>query len=569
MKKECKHQGIRFKQYLACLLVSALLITGCSTESGSANASKPQAVPSAEADSSVTPASSSGSPEEPVTVRIATYTIQDPAKAYLTEYIEKELGIILDWQVYSRDSFSTQFSLMLATGDLPDLFVGSNISKQDINKYGADGYLLDMTAYLEYMPNLSSLIENYPLWAAYQKDEGGAIYGLSRLFPSRIGLATGMGTFINKEWLENVGMDIPSTVDELYAVLKAFKEKDANGNGDPNDEIPLGIQLGSSGRGTRFEWMLLSAFGFYTNNPEMTFHLDDSGSVRLVQQEDSYREYLKFLNKLYEEGLMEPSAFIITDEERIDKTANDKYGVFCDWAGLTTAIGGKYDGNPYEKYAYISALTSEYNDRLMFGMGNCGYAGDSRTYINADTDHPEEIARLIDFFLSPEGTTIADYGKESETFAYIEDTYGNRLPSFINGYTADTVRLDEAFKLIRTTDVNSIVEAAADDILDRMIYEDDTFTYTASAAIEKELRKMDELIPPFPDLTFSGEDSNTYSTLSGDVTNIIKTYKSSFILGEMDIDTNWQKFQSDMETAGLAQMLTIVTEAYKTFMANQ
>ena len=67
----------------------------------------------------------------------------------------------------------------------------------------------------------------------------------------------------------------------------------------------------------------------------------------------------------------------------------------------------------------------------------------------------------------------------------------------------------------------------------------------------------------------SREDSNTYSTLSGDVTNIIKTYKSSFILGEMDIDTNWQKFQSDMETAGLAQMLTIVTEAYKTFMANQ
>lgn len=45
--------------------------------------------------------------------------------------------------------------------------------------------------------------------------------------------------FINKDWLDRVGKDIPTNLDEYYEVLKAFKEMDANGNGDPNDEIPL------------------------------------------------------------------------------------------------------------------------------------------------------------------------------------------------------------------------------------------------------------------------------------------------------------------------------------------
>ncbi|MFQ9799203.1 MAG: hypothetical protein ACLR23_10055 [Clostridia bacterium] len=122
--------------------------------------------------------------------------------------------------------------------------MGANLGKTDVNKYGAEGYFLNIAEYSDVMPNMQATMEENPLWAAYQKDESGVIHGLSRCFPSRIGLATGLSTFINTEWLANVGMDVPETVDELYDVLVAFKEQDANGNGDASDEIPFGSTNG-------------------------------------------------------------------------------------------------------------------------------------------------------------------------------------------------------------------------------------------------------------------------------------------------------------------------------------
>lgn len=543
------------------MLLAAMLLGGCG-----------KSVDESSDDNSQTSSSESGNAEsgsrEKVTVTVSSISWEpDPADVYLTQYIEEELGIILDWKLYSNEEFSSQLSLLLSTDSLPDLIVGANLGKTDVNKYGAEGYFLNIAEYSDVMPNMQATMEENPLWAAYQKDESGAIYGLSRCFPSRIGLATGLSTFINTEWLANVGMDVPETVDELYDVLVAFKEQDANGNGDASDEIPLGVQM-DIGRGGRFEWMMMSAFGIFNNNSD--FCADENGTVTFVKMKDNYKAYLKYLHKLYEEGLMEPSTFILTDEERIDKTSNDLYGVFSDYAGLVTAIGGQEgEGNPYEKYAYIPALTSDYNDKLVFTMGNCGYAEGSRTYISADTDYAEEICKMIDFFLSEEGTLVADYGKEGVTFEYVEDAFGNQVPSYINGYTIETVRWDEAFKLIRTSVENSFVENADDDTLDKMIYEDATYTYTQQAAVEKALRDVDELTEPFPDLTFPSDVASTFSVLREDLRNIVKSYKSQFILGEKDIDASWDQYLSDLEKAGVERFVSIAQDAYDSYLSVQ
>lgn len=561
MRKEKGKKRVRM--YMALLLAAVMLLGGC----GNSTDENPEG--NVSTNEGGNGESENQGSDDKITITVATSTHTDPGSAYLTQYIEDEFGIILDWQVYSAEEFSTQLSMMLSNDSLPDLIVGSNLNKADINEYGAEGYLLDMTQYSDAMPNLQKLMEENPGWAAYQKDENGAIYGLSRCFPSRIGLATGLGTFINLEWLENVGMEVPTTVDELYDVLVAFKEQDANGNGDPSDEIPLGIQI-DTGRGSRFEWMLLPAFGIYTNNANRSYCADEDGTVYLGQMTDNYKDYLKYMHRLYEEGLMEPSAYIITDEERIDKTANDIYGVFYDYSGLVTAIGGQdEDENPYEKYAYITALTSDYNDTLTFTLGNCGYAEMSRTYISADTEYAEEICGLIDFFLSEEGTLVADYGKEGVTFEYTEDAFGNQVPSYINGYTSDTVRLDEAFKLIRTSVENSFVEEADDATLDTMIYEDAAYTYTSQAATEKALRSVEKLVNPFPDLTYTSDVADRVSVLQEDISNIILSYKSQFILGESDIDATWDQYMSDLEAAGVEELLSLVQDAYDDYLSNQ
>lgn len=548
---------------LALLLASAMMITACGQTAKEESKSSSSAVFGESAAASTDKAAEDVKEnEEPVTINVATIArgvAMD--EIYMTEYIEKTFNVDLVWTEYSKDAWNTQISLMLTTNDLPDLIVGANMNKGELNQYGADGYFLNMMDYIDYMPNMKALMEEYTNWANYTIAPDGAVYGIARLFPAGVGTATGMATFINNQWLENVGMDMPQTTEELYQVLKAFKEQDANGNGDATDEIPLGIQMGS-GRGTRFEWMLLASYGYYTNNEYYSPYVKEDGTVGLAQQDDAYKDYLKYLHKLYDEGLMEQSAYIITDEERIDKTANDKYGVFSEYTGLVAALGGTVEENPYNNYSYISALTSEYNDQRNFALGNVGYAAGSRTYINAETEHPEIICQIIDFFLSFDNLVIAGYGEEGVTFEYVEDDFGNVVPVYINDYTSSTVQHDEGFNMIRTSVVNQIVENADDATLDAMIA-DEKMIYSASAAIEKEMRTMDELIYPFPDLLY--EDTSKVSVLKEDVGNVITSYKAAFILGEKDIDAEWDKYLSDLKTAGIDELLAIEAEAYAAF----
>jgi hypothetical protein len=182
------------------------------------------------------------------------------------------------------------------------------------------------------------------------------------------------------------------------------------------------------------------------------------------------------MNKLYAEGLMDQTAFIQTDDERVDKVVNNIAGVFSDYSGLLTAIGGG-DGSAYADYNYLVGLTSPYNDQITLQLGNAGYASGARTFASATTEYPEAIARLVDYFLSDDAALLCDYGVEGVTFDFITDDLGNRVPSF-NGYWEDafdtatayqnTLRIDEAFKLIRTNYLNGIVENASDEMLNNI-----------------------------------------------------------------------------------------------------
>ncbi len=488
---------------------------------------------------------------------------------YLTHYVKEKLGIQMDFTLYTSNDWDTQFTLMLSTQTLPDLFIGVNSDKAKINEYGADGILLDLSDYADLMPNYQALCEQYPQWAAYQRTTDGSVYGLSRLFPSRLGLATGLNTFVNLEWLENLNLDMPTTLDEFYDMLVAFKEEDANGNGDPNDEIPLCIQI-DVGRGTRLEWLLFASFGFYTNNTSYTRQADAEGNVYLAQTTDAYKEYLKFMHKLYEEELLDATCFIQTDDERIDKVRNNLAGVFSDYSGLQVAVGGG-DGSLYEKYAFLTGLSSPYNDKVSFPLGNCGYAEGARTFVNANTEYPEAIVRLIDHFLSEDSVLLCDYGVEGETFSFVTDSLGHQVPSF-DGYWEEqyesatayqnTLKLDEGLKLIRTSYLDSIIENSSDEELDQMIFNDPSFTYTSNAAIEKALRSADELVSPFPDLLYTEEEASERSTLAADISAYLRTMKASFIMGEMDIDANWDSYLAELESMGLNELLAIEQAAY-------
>lgn len=162
-------------------------------------------------------------------------------------------GIKINWEVMS-DSLGEQVNIRITGGDLPDAFQGVGFSNYDLARYGRGGTFLDLTPYItpEIMPNLYKILEDNPsIKAAITQDDGG-IYGLpaaEMMGTGAVGDEKDMSihsiqqfSMINKRWLDDLGLPVPETVEELKTALQAFKDNDMShkvyGN-DPGTTIPM------------------------------------------------------------------------------------------------------------------------------------------------------------------------------------------------------------------------------------------------------------------------------------------------------------------------------------------
>lgn len=151
--------------------------------------------------------------------------------------MQQDNGISIKWDCMS-DSLSEQVNVRIAGGQLPDAFMGVGFNNYDLTTYGEDGTFIDLTPYLteEYMPNLTKILEEHPEIRAAITMDDGCIYGLpsgEQMGTAGIGKEEDYSIFtipqfsmINKAWLDELGLPVPTTLDELHAALKAFKDND-------------------------------------------------------------------------------------------------------------------------------------------------------------------------------------------------------------------------------------------------------------------------------------------------------------------------------------------------------
>ena len=170
-------------------------------------------------------------------------------------------------------------------------------------------------------------------------------------------------------------------------MLKAFKEQDANGNGDPNDEIPYSNVYNGEG----FEW-ILSAFGYVNLRHDVK-----DGRYVYVPAEENYRHYLEFMNKLYTEELLDPDYFTQTLEELKIKAASGVIG-----SGVYYITDFTTDLELKMQYSNVSPLTSEYNDTPCWPKYSVERT-DAMLAITDKCEHPELIIQLLDYWYSEEG----------------------------------------------------------------------------------------------------------------------------------------------------------------------
>ncbi len=502
--------------------------------------------------------------KEPITITVAGLNGNTPDwnDTDMVKEIEKRFGIKLECTSYESDAWETQLALMMSSGEMPDLLIGVNQSIDKMNEYGKDGFFLPINEYLEYAPALAQYFEAYPMYKATLTDMDGNIYGLSKINLNDLARVT--RTWINREWLARVGKEQPASVDELYDVLKAFKEQDANGNGDPNDEIPL------SGASPDSLLAILSGFGIFTGNMDYALQTDSSGKVFLGQATENYKAFLKYMNKLYAEGLYDKDALIQTLDEFRAKVKEGRLGMFVDAAPFVAAGQPvSYDQN----YYWVGGLTSEYNETPTVPYTS-SVGSQIKIAVNADTKYPEAVVRLIDYFYTEDGVKTGSRGFEGVSWDlkdvdFLEGVQILTLRTPEGYASAEEYRykkaiINEGFNVVGgVKDMDMGVIMSADEALlnNPKLLEN----YGWSVLVEQG-RRGKAMVDVFPTLVYSPEEANSKTSLQTDVTLYIQQARAQFITGEIDIDSGWDNYLNTLKQMQLEELLGIEQNAYDRMM---
>lgn len=505
--------------------------------------------------------------EKPVSQDKITITVSGEASNFgeawndtiMVQEIANRFGIVMD--CHEEDEWKTKFTLMLAENNLPDLLINAKLNLNDVAEYGSQGYFYPLNSLIdEHAPNLKKYMEKFPRLRDYMTSPDGNIYCLVNVADNVIEQVPRV--FVNQHWLDALDMGLPSTVDEFYEMLVAFKTKDPNGNGEA-DEIPL-----AKGPSNFVENILMSAFGIKSRESEYVIQEKD-GTVYLAETSENYKAYLKFMNKLYEEGLLDPNFFTSTSEVHKQQVIDNQVGVFGAWAPFVTT-NSTISGD--KNYAYLGALSSEYSPTadivLSHQVSNLGLA-----MINAKSEYAPQIMQLLDYFYSDEGVIAAMRGWEGITFDYVNlpyeglEKYPIATMRECEGYaSAEEFRYKKAvintgflFVTSSLSTQYAAIEAATDEQLEMML---EDYGWAVLIARDALNNPKINLISNFPAFIYTEEENAERSIYYTDISLYIKSMKTQFITGESSVEEDWDTFINTLNQMQLPALLEIEQAAY-------
>ncbi|KOO48765.1 extracellular solute-binding protein [Viridibacillus arvi] len=471
------------------------------------------------------------------------FASQDWNKLMLWDEYEKMTNVDVNWKTTQIEGLVEKRNLMLASGDYPEVFYASAFPKTDLIKYGKQGVFLPLNDYIdEYAPNFKKLLEENPSVKKGVTMADGNIYGFPAFFDPKFDAFHAGTPWIKEDWLKKLGLKEPETTDELYTVLKAFKEKDPNGNGKA-DEIPWGTGYGIN----MFINYLRGSFDL-NKQGVMNSNLDfkeGTEEFRFVPATDEYKELLKYLNKLYTEGLINQDVFTVEPQQFHAEASKGNVGMIDD---VDPKELFKLDG--YVGVPVLEGPTGErsYN-AVTNGLGNMGMF-----VITDKAKSPEAMVRWMDYFYSDEGSKMFFMGFEGVT--YEEDKEGNF--KYLDTITdnPDGKNLDQA-----VSDYLTWPGGYYPGIVKQKYFQGAEGT-EASAQNAKKVKpyvaKDEDIIPG---LNYTLEENDEVSAIMTDVQTYINEMTAGFITGKQDF-SKWDDYNKTLDKMKVQDYLKIAQAAY-------
>ena len=452
----------------------------------------------------------------------------------------EQTGVTVNWENVSESVYAQQKNLIFGNADQrPDAIYHAGMSAGEIIKYAKRHVLVPISDYLEYMPNLSKILEERPdIKAQLINVEDGKIYSLPRV--EEMGLLQNPNIlFLNKDWTAQAikagavsGISeadlkdgITLNAEQMTALLTYFRDNDMNGNGDAGDERPLSFVYNN------WQGNQCDLYGMFGLNDNLEHRVIVDGKVTYTVQDERFKEATNFIANWVTEGLIDKVSF---EQSQDNFLANGKgtetYGAFYWWESETVV------SNP-ENYLTCCPIVGPNGDQTVC-VSNNPEVSTGEVVVFADCPNFEILLSYFDRFYDPLISAQINYGPIGIVYEEQLDENGMLVQKELpEGITADELRLQNApLGIIYLSDYawNNVVHM--------------------EPRAQLRLERLNAFVKPYvasnvsacPNLQFTLDELNTLANYETNFNDYVRTSLIRWLLGGGVSDSEWDAFQSEL-----------------------
>ena len=492
-----------------------------------------------------------------VTVLVKKNANQDKiANMQWAKDLEADCDCKIEWQEVTREAWAQQKNATLASGDIADV---------NLNGYGAveayqyPGMFEDLSKDLDKLPNVKAFFKQKPDAKKMSTDSKGRIYAIAD-GRGKAYSGTGQHMLINKAWLDKLGLQVPTTWDELENVLKAFKTQDPNGNGQA-DEIPMNIK---KLEGSYFTWyspmLLLNSTGIVTGfnkGVSPTGFYAKNGVVKSFLTSDEYKEVVKYYHKLISEGLIPADwatkTFDACDTDQLSDGKTAKTGVSFGWSQDASfgTLKDQYIPIPVPSAPGVSP------DKTVWDGSSAEFEAD-RFSLSSHAANKDAALKLANLLYSEKYSVQQFLGSFGQTLTKTGE----------HKYTVDSAKLD---KLTKDNLYPGLSELLVGWIPNEVIIKGDTHAdelIEVNKVYEEQRSHFDPVKDYIPDYVnmdnMDPSDSAKLSTSNAEINNTVMQ-KTAAWMAKGGIDEEWDAYCKQLDSIGLQDNIKIWQKWYDTY----